>query len=362
MASSLTISPKIERFGNSTEAPDISVIILNYNGEKWLAKCFESLQAQSLLRHTEIIFADNSSTDNSVALARQYLAGFPIASLVHNGGNLGFCAGNNVPARTAKGEFLFFLNPDAWVEPDCLQKLLAEVRRNNATAATPWILNYADDSHQDLGFFGFDLFGLPSPSRPSPVTREVFIAAGCAFFMRAQAFAELGGFDEEFFMYSDEVDLSWRTWITGGTIIGVPQARVHHRGAAAANPEGGAQTVEFRTNDKKRFLSNRNNLLTLLKSGQHLLLLTLIPLLFLFIAETLFVCLLLRRASFLKLTLAEALKDCWRLRHHIRAERRKLAARRKRSDFGMLRFFRWRLNRWFEIKRLFHFNKLQIDR
>lgn len=353
--------PQIEQFNQLDRRPSVSVIVLNYNSEKWLPKCFESLKVQTICDQIEVILADNASNDSSLTVAREWLKSLPDATLIHNGGNLGFCEGNNIPARFARGEYILFLNPDAWLEPDCVEKLLAETRRTGAAAVTPWVQNYADNSHQDYGFCGFDIFGLPVGAPPPRGPQEVFVASGCCLFISQAAFLAVDGFDREFFMYSDEVDLSWRIWISGKKIVGVPEARVHHRGAAAVNPAGGTRTVEFRTSDMKRFMTNRNSLMTLLKNGQHLLLL-LVPLqLMLLLAETLVTCVLVRRLSFFEATFWKALQDCWRLRHHIRRERNLIAGIRKRGDFWMLRFWRVRLNRWFEIKRLFQFGNPQVE-
>ena len=354
------VEPIVERFGPADSQPVVSVIVLNYNGEKWLAKCFESIKAQTMGGRIETIFADNASSDGSVTTARTWLAGFPMATLVQTGANLGFCAGNNLATRFARGQYLFFLNSDAWLEPNCVEKLVAGTREAGAAAASPWVLNYADNSHQDLGFFGFDLFGLPSASRPVGETREIFIASGCAYFIDAEVFKQVGMFDPEFFMYADEVDLSWRIWIAGRKIVGIPAARVHHRGAANANPAGGVRTVEFRTNDNKRFFTNRNCLLTLLKNGRHLILLAVVPQGLLLVVETAALCILLRRLSFAKTTFWDALKDCWRLRHHVLSERKRIAGFRKHGDFWMLRFFRLKLNRWYEIRRLFRFGRPHV--
>lgn len=333
----------------------ISVIILNYNGEPWLPKCIESVMAQTIGDRVEIVYVDNCSTDNSVATVRKLVGDRPRVRIVENAANVGFCKGNNIGAEAAQGEYLFFLNHDTWLETDCLEQLVAEVTKMNAVAATPWVLQYSDNTHQDLGFFGFDVLGLPSPSRPARKTREVFIAGGCSYLIKASVFHELGRFDPNFWMYFDEVDVSWRVWIAGHKIIGVPAARLHHRGAITVNPAGGVQTIEYRTSDHKRFLSNRNCLLTLLKNGQHLIALLTIPLVGFLFLESLFCSLMLRRWSFIKTTFYAALKDCWRLRDYIRSERQGIAKVRKHNDWWMLRFLRLPLNRWFEIKRLLQF-------
>jgi GT2 family glycosyltransferase len=341
--------------------PVMSVIVLNYNGAPWLERCLGSLRRQTLFDRVEILVADNASPDRSDQLAAALMQDWPNGHVIQHGENLGFCEGNNRAAVQARGQYLFFLNNDTWLEPDCLEKLVTETRRADAAAATPWVLNYADDTHQDLGFLGFDIFGLPVSSPPARETREVFIACGSACLIDQAVFRQIGGFDREFFMYADEVDLSWRVWIAGRKIVGVPGARVHHRGAAGVNPAGGTKTVQYRTNDEKRRLTNRNSLLTLLKNGQHLILLAVVPLVFLLLVETAVGCVLLRRLSFARTTLVDALRDCWRLRGHIRRQRKKIAAFRRRSDFWMLRFFRLRLNRWDEIGRIRKFGLPRVD-
>ncbi len=358
----MNVEPIIERFGRTDTPPAASVVVLNRNGAGWLPKCFESIKNQTIADRLETIMVDNDSSDNSVAVAREWLGNFPSAAIVRNPVGLGYCGGNNNGTLAVRGKYALFLNNDAWLEPDCMEKLVAETSRAGAAAATPWVLNYADDTHQDFGFGGFDIFGL-SVSSPPPTrgVQEVFIACGCSLFAEIAAFKAVGMFDREFFMYSDEVDLAWRLWIAGHKIVGVPAARVHHRGAAGVNPGGGTQTVEFRTTDEKRFFSNRNGLLTLLKSGQHLILLAVIPQTFLLLAETVVGCVLLKRLSFARHTFWDALRDCWRLRGHIWRERKKIAAYRKHSDFWMLRFFRLRLNRWFEIKRIARFGLPRVD-
>ena len=240
-------------------------------------------------------------------------------------------------------------------EPRCLEHLLAEVQRTGAGAAAPLVLNYEDDSFQSSGAFGFDLFGLASTRARAAQTREVLMPEGCAYLIGRALFQELGRFDPEFFMFADEFDLSWRVWISGHQAVAVPSAKLHHRGAAQVNPAGGGATVEFRTSDTKRFYTNRNSLLVLLKNAQYLLLL-LVPLqLGLLVIEAVAGLALVRRWSFIKRAYWDAVMDCWRLRKHILAERRRIRQFRRRGDLWMLRFLCWRLNRWDEVQRLRRF-------
>ena len=351
----------IEHFGRRDGEPLVSIVVLNCNGANWLPKCFGSIQAQTILNQIETVMVDNHSTDDSVAVARNLLADFSCACIVRNSENLGFCEGNNSGARVARGRYLLFLNNDTWLEPDCMEKLIAGTEKIGAVASTPLVLNYPDNSYQDFGFYGFDFLGLPSPSAVATHTREIFIAGGCSYLIRTDVFNQLGMFDAEYFIYSDDADLSWRVWLAGYKVAGIFEARLHHRGAAGVNPSGGIETIEFRTNDRKRFLTNRNCLLTLLKNGRHILLLPIIPLIVLLFLESLAGSLLLRRWSFARASFWSVLRDCWRLRGHILRQRKMAAAFRKHSDFWMLRFFKLRLNRWDEIKRTFKFGLPRVD-
>jgi len=339
----------------------VSVIVLNYNGARWLERCLESLRAQTIFDQLEVIVADNLSGDGSDRLAKPIIESWPRGVFIQHGQNLGYCEGNNRAAAGARGQYLFFLNNDTRLEPPCLEQLVAEVRGTGAGAAAPLVLNYEDDTFQSLGAFGFDLFGLASTRAPAAATREVLMPEGCAFLIERRLFHELGQFDPEFFMYADEYDLAWRVWISGRRALGVPAAKLHHRGAAQVNPAGGGAALEFRTSDTKRFYTNRNNLLVLLKNARHLLLL-LVPLqLGLLLLETVASLVLVRRWSFVKRAYWDAIADCWRLRQHVRAERRRIRQFRRRGDLWMLRFLRWRLNRWEEVKRALRFGVPKVS-
>ncbi len=330
----------------------VSVIILNYNGAKWIERCLASLKEQTCFSKIEVIVADNRSSDGSDKQAEQFMAGWTNGWMLQNGANLGFCEGNNRAVPGSRGEFLFFLNNDAWLEPDCLEILLRETEKAKADAATPLVMNYDDDSFQNLGAIGFDIFGLASFQPPHADVREILMPPGNSFLIRRSLFEQIGGFDAEFFMFADETDLSWRLWIAGGKAVAVPPARVHHRMAAHVNPKGGGTIVELRTSDSKRFYSNRNSLLVILKNAKNILLLQAVLLTGMLLAEALTMLVLVRRWSFIRRAYFGAFGDCWRLRRHIFVERRRVRQFRKRSDWFMLRFLRLRMNRWDEVIRM----------
>jgi GT2 family glycosyltransferase len=342
--------------------PLISVIILNYNGFPWLNRCVGSLHTQTIFPNIEIIIVDNRSNDGSDRLAEELMAGIPNGRFIQNGSNLGFSEGNNRAVAMARGEYLFFLNNDAWVEPNALEVLAHECANSNADAAGPLILNYDDNSFQSSGAQGFDFFGLPSGRREITQVGPLLMPEGCAYFVRRSAFEKVGRFDSKLFMYAEEYDLSWKLWIAGYKIISVPKAKIHHRGAANVNPAGGEKMIELRTSDTKRYYTNRNTLLVLLKNAQHVLLPLVLLQLLLLLAEALVSLLLIRRWSFIQKAYWEAISDCAKMRSYIFKERSSVRAFRKITDFQMLRFMSAKLNRIEEIKRIIRFGPPKVIR
>jgi hypothetical protein len=339
----------------------ISVVVLNYNGQAWLPRCFESLEQQTIFSEIEVIVTDNASADGSDIFAGEWLRRTGRGRVVQNGANLWYCGANNNGAAVATGKYLLFLNNDTWLEPDCLEKLFNEVEAAGADAATPLVLNYDDDSFQNCGGAGFDLFGMVLPNEPVKKTEKLFAACGCSLLVRTELFHKISGFPPELLIYADETDLSWRVWIAGGKVVTVPNSRLHHRGAAVVNPEGKTQTVESRTSETKRFLANRNGILLLMKNCRNFLLLLLIPHLFLLLLESLAALILVRRWSYVRKSYLSAIRDAFRMMPHVREWRRRIHGYRERGDFWMLRFLRLKPSRWGEIKQLFKVGPPKID-
>jgi GT2 family glycosyltransferase len=340
----------------------ISIVVLNYNGVTWLKRCFESLERQTIFQEIEVILTDNNSSDDSVKFTNDWLkrAGAK-GRVVQNGANLYYCGANNNGAAVATGEFLLFLNNDTWLEPECLEKLYDETVKAGATCAVPAVLNYDDDTFQSGGTSGLDLFGMAMGGHPVKQTTETFVSSGCSMFIQTEMFRNIGGFPSELLIYADETDLSWRVWIAGGKVVAVPAARLHHRGAAVVNPEGNTKAVEMRTSETKRFLTNRNEILFLLKNSQHVFLLLLIPHFLMLFAEAMVSLVLVRRWSYVRKSYLSAVVDVWRMRHHVFQWRRRIHGFRKRGDFWMFRFLRLKPARWTEIERLFQYGLPKVD-
>jgi hypothetical protein len=329
----------------------VSVVIVNYNCKAWVPRCLESLREQTIYDRIEVIFTDNISRDGSDLQAQELMKDWPHGVFLQTGANLGFGGGANRGAALAKGKFLFFLNPDVWIERDCLERLAEASGQNHLGVATPTVMNYNDDTLQSKGTSGFDIFGLLVDPRASDRTPRLF-SPGSFYFIRRDLFEKIGGWDDHFFMYGEEMDIAWRIWISGETVGAVPDAGMHHWGAAVDNPRGGDRVVKLRSNDTKRFCTHRNHLLALLKSTQHLLLLLVLTSIALALLEGLAGAIWLRRWSFFSNTSWKALVACWQLRGYWMAERRRINGFRKRGDFWLIRFLSWRMNRWAELRQI----------
>lgn len=219
------------------EQPTVAVIVVNLNAGPHLARTLESLERQTL-RPQRVILVDNGSTDGS-------LDGIPdrfsFVELVQPGANLGFAGGNNLAARMADGcEWIALLNPDAFPRPDWLERLLAAAAREPRYTMLTSTLVDADD-HERLDGTGdvYHTSGLAfrrdhgrlraNVGRP---TGEVFAASGAAGLYRREAFLAVGGFDERFFCYLEDIDLAFRLRLAGHRCLYVADAVVEHIGSA----------------------------------------------------------------------------------------------------------------------------------
>jgi len=215
------------------ELPRVSIVILNWNGRHHLQGCFESLGALDYPRELfEVILVDNGSDDGSPALVRKEHGW---VRLVENDHNVGFSAGCNQGAANHDGaDVLVFLNNDIRVERAFLRELVAPVVRGRAIATTAKMLSW-DGKLMNSAGGGMNFHGLgiqrgyleePGPEFDQP--RYTLFACGGAMAMERAAFEELGGFDEQFFAYYEDVDLGWRTWVGGWSVEYVPSAVCYH--------------------------------------------------------------------------------------------------------------------------------------
>ena len=215
--------------------PDVSIIILNWNGRQHLEMCLTAVAAQQEV-NCETILVDNGSTDDSLALVRER---FPWVRVVALAENRGFAGGNNAGVREARGRYVAFLNNDTEAEPTWLRALLAGVDEATGFAVTTSCLVFMDDpSRIDSAGDGVLRWGGAFKRHHGESVAlagesvEVFAACGGACLMSRPLFEALGGFDEDFFLSQEDVDLSYRARLLGHRVRYVADAVVKHRGSA----------------------------------------------------------------------------------------------------------------------------------
>ncbi|WP_428406971.1 glycosyltransferase family 2 protein [Hyphococcus sp.] len=218
----------------NSSAPAVSVIIVNYNSGPRLRRCLDHLVAQHF-RDFEILVVDNASSDDSIAKAREAHADI---HLIEAGANLGFAAANNLAAKSAKGEWLAFLNPDAYAAPDWLEALLrgAEAYPDIDAFGSTQIddkdrdrIDGAGDVYHAFGFAYRGGFGQPVSELPPE--GECFAPCAAAAMIRKETFLRLGGFFEPFFCYSEDVDFGFRMRLAGARAMQLRKAVVYHEGS-----------------------------------------------------------------------------------------------------------------------------------
>ncbi|MDP8229256.1 MAG: glycosyltransferase [Candidatus Electryoneaceae bacterium] len=239
----------VERSAEHPRPIDVSVIIVNYNVKYFVEQCLKSVYAASDGLNVELFVVDNGSTDGSL----EYLMPrFPDVIFINNKGNLGFGRANNIALEQAAGKYLFILNPDTLIAEDSLKSLIAYMVEHPAVGVVgPKILTR---------YGGFDKTskrGLPTPwvafcrlsglSRLFPRSKlfgrydlmyldpdksaEVDSLAGSCMMVRRDVYEQTGGFDEDFFMYGEDIDWSYRIKLAGWKVHYAPVTQiVHFRG------------------------------------------------------------------------------------------------------------------------------------
>ncbi len=260
---SLAIAVRGER--DRTERMAInSVRIVNFNSGDRLSRCLACLARQDF-QDFETIVVDNASADGSASWAEA--ADVPVR-LIRAETNLGFAAANNLAAKSARGEWLALLNPDAYARPDWLTRLAAAIDRypwadafgsTQLDAADPAIVDGAGDCLSAYGVYFRGLHG--GAADDLPPDGECFAPCAAAAMYRRTTFETLGGFDERLFCYGEDVDLGWRLRLGGGRCVQVADAVVLHEGSG----------VTGRRSDFTLYHGHRNRLWVVYKNTPALL-------------------------------------------------------------------------------------------
>lgn len=221
-----------------SETP-VTVIVLNYNSDAYLLQCLNALKAQSYPDFS-VIVADNNSEDDSFTSARDSVEDGRF-QFIPIGENTGFARGNNLMASKARTPLIALLNPDAVPDKDWLGTLVEAAEAHpdfdmfgstQISLDDPKVLDGAGDNYLAYGVpwrggFGHSIDKLPS-------TREVFSPCAAAALYRKDAFDSVGGFDERYFCYVEDVDLGFRLRLRGARCLQIADAVVHHAGGVSS--------------------------------------------------------------------------------------------------------------------------------
>jgi len=213
------------------QLPKVSVIIVNFNGKNLLEKCLNSLFKIDY-NNFEVILVDNNSTDESVELITK---NYPSIILIKLDSNKGFAEPNNIGSKSAKGEYLLFLNNDTVVTPNFISEMIKVIQNNKQIGICQSLLLKSNNTVDSSGDF-IDGLGVVFSSKKIPNDIEkISSAKGASLLIRRKLFTDLGGFDKKFFATFEDVDLGWRTWILGYNVVIVPKSIVYHVGGQTIN-------------------------------------------------------------------------------------------------------------------------------
>lgn len=254
----------------------LAIVILNWNGKKFLAQFLPPL-LMTCSKDTRVIIADNNSSDDSISFLKE---NFPTLTIIENSSNGGFSKGYNDALKQIDAEYYCLLNSDInvsrnWIEPilEMMDKdpAIAVVQPKIRSYKEPEMFEYAGASGGFIDFLGypfcrgrvFDYLEKDEGQYDAPI--RVFWATGAALFVRSKVYHTLGGLDEDFFAHMEEIDFCWRINNAGYKIMIQPKSVVYHVG-------GGSLP---KNNSYKTYLNFRNNLFLLLKNlPKHRLLIT----------------------------------------------------------------------------------------
>lgn len=257
---------------------DLSIIIINWNSKDYLRECLNSLNRSTSALDQEVVVVDNASRDGS---AQMVAAEFPQVEFIQSETNLGFSGANNRAARQAKGDCLLFLNPDTLVEGNALVNLVEALRRlpdagivgarllnSDRTLQTSCVQSFPTVINQILDcnllrrcFPRSRLWGMAALFDASPEPKAVDAISGACLMIKRELFERLGGFDERYFMYSEDIDLAFKVRQAACKCYYVPTTTViHHGGGSSQIARSAFSNVMLRESVYRFMLLHRGRL------------------------------------------------------------------------------------------------------
>jgi len=237
----------------------VSIIVVNWNGKRFLAECFDSLRKQ-VYQPTAIILVDNGSKDGSVSFVKKNYPEVTVITLSHNHG---FCSANNLAIKTVNTEYVALLNNDAVAHPMWLSELINRLQRHpEAGSAASKMLFYDKPDIIDRAGDGYTTFatgllrGRNRPAAQFNTPEYIFGACAGAALYRTQMLTDVSLFDEDFFLVYEDVDLSFRAQLKGYKCIYVPDAIVYHKGSSSIGHDSSMSVYYSQRNMEWVYIKN----------------------------------------------------------------------------------------------------------
>ncbi|MDO8659799.1 MAG: glycosyltransferase family 2 protein [Candidatus Parcubacteria bacterium] len=332
----------------------VSIVILNWNGKKFLKNCLDSL-TQLTYSQIEIIVVDNNSSDGSQEFVKK---NYKKVILIGNKENYGFAKGNNIGFKASTGDYILILNNDTIVTSNFLSPLIRDFENDpKIVCLQPQIRlsknrQLLDGVGAFLTFTGFLYhFGyLKNRMQPKYNKRmKIFSAKGACMLLRRKAIEKVGLFDEDFFIFFEETDLCFRLWLAGYSVVYEPESVIYHLG-------GGDTTSSNSYQDEKRlYMSIRNMFCCYLKNFGIYNLLTVMPV---FIFTQIVLCfyyLITLRLNLVKVIIKAYYWNISNLPSTIKKRNNVQKNIRKVSDYGLNKYI-------FHNPRISYYNYLLIGK
>lgn len=246
------------------KSPMITILVLNYNGKKWLQQLLPTVKKIKYPK-LEVLIVNNGSTDDSAKFLKENYPKFKVLEIKKN---CGYAGANNFGAKKARGKYILFLNNDTKVTPNFLKPLVEEMEKDRTIGAVqPQIRNMVEKNKIDSigSFFTFTGFlyhyGYFQNANERKYNKKlsVYSVKGACFLMRKKDYLDLGGIDESFVTYVEESDLCHRILLSGKRILYIPKYIIYHYGGGDMNIMTKREVVIFRS-FRNRFVSYIKNL------------------------------------------------------------------------------------------------------
>jgi GT2 family glycosyltransferase len=313
--------------------PLVSILIVTHNSAEYIEACLNSI-AKVTYKPIELIVVDNNSTDATNSLVKNNIQALSFeTNHIRQKNNRGYAEGNNIAAKHADGKYFFILNPDSVVSPHFLQPLVKKAETDSRISAvqpavylsiTPQKLNLTGKETHFLGFDWIRDFEQKNKRRSG----YLHSWSGSGVLLRKNIFDELNGFDDKYFMYYEDTDLSWRMRLVGHKLWFETNSIIYHD--YKYTPHESYQPLK-----RKLFYIERNRLLTIFKNYSFKTLLLIFPMLVL-IELLMVIFAVIQGWGLVKI---RSYVELWKLRHHIVGQRKEIQTTRNISDKRIVEVF-----------------------